>query len=133
MYQSCTIVGNLGKDVELRYTPQGKAVASFSVAVNERKLNSDTGQWDESVTWFRATCWERRAETAAEYLRKGSKVLIVGPVKASAWTDKEGNARASLEITAREIKFLSGGSDKDSAENLTQGTQATQADEGIPF
>lgn len=103
MYQSVTIAGNLGRDVELRYTKDGVAVANFSVAVNNYK---------DEVVWFRVAAWRETAEACSQYLQKGSKVLVVGTIEASAWTDKEGNARASLELTARTVKFLSGKQDE---------------------
>ena len=99
MYQSLTIVGNLGDDPEMRYTKSGKPVANFSVAVNNRQ--------DQPPTWFRVTVWERLAETVTEYLKKGKKVLCVGTIEASAWTDRKGDARASLDMTAFQVKFLS--------------------------
>lgn len=107
MYQQCIIVGNLGRDPEMRYTPSGSPVTEFSVAANNRWQDSD-GEWRDKTTWFRVKCWGRLAETTNQYLKKGRQVMVVGRVETSAWTDREGNARASLELTAREVKFLGG-------------------------
>lgn len=128
MYQQCTIVGNLGRDPELRYTPGGQAVTDFSVAVN-RKWTSKDGSPGEETTWFKVTCWGRLAETTNQYLSKGRQVLIVGRVKASAWIGQDGEARATLELTARDVKFLGG--------NRGEQTDAAQSfpsdEEEIPF
>lgn len=121
MFQNIILIGNLGSKPEMRYTPGGKAVASFSLAVSERK--------DETV-WFRVSCWEKTAENVSQYLDKGSKVMVSGKMQeARAFTDKQGNQRASLEVTAREVKFLSGGKDSEA----TGQNVATEDVEAIPF
>lgn len=108
MFQQITLVGNLGRDPEMRYTPSGVPVASFSVATSRRFQGQD-GQWQEKTIWFRVTAWRKNAENVSQYLTKGSKVLIIGEVEEPRpWTDKEGNTQASLEVTAQTIKFLSG-------------------------
>jgi single-strand DNA-binding protein len=108
MYQKTVVVGHLGKDPEMRYTPSGVPVTSFNVASSRRWTNAN-GEQQEKTTWFRVTCWRKLAETAAQYLQKGRLVLVEGDIDASAWTDREGNARASLELTATTVKFLGGG------------------------
>lgn len=105
MYQQITIVGNVGREPELRYTNSGIAVCDFSVAVNRRTKTSSGEQIDET-TWFRITAWRNLAEVVAQYLKKGRQVMVVGTVKASAYLDKAGQPAATLEITANEIKFL---------------------------
>lgn len=101
MYQQITLLGRLGNSPEMRYTPAGKAVASFSLAV-------DKGYGDKKTTlWARVTVWEQQAENCAKYLSKGATVLVLGEVEEPrTWTDKQGNTRASLEITARTVKFI---------------------------
>lgn len=106
MYQHTVIVGNVGGDPALRYLADGTAVTDFSVAVGARWSDRVTGETRERTTWFRVTCWGRLAEIANEYVRKGRQVLVAGDVEASAWTDKEGNARATLDLTARELRLL---------------------------
>lgn len=108
MYQSITMIGNLGNDVELRYTPAGVPVASFSLAVNKRFTNAN-GETTDKTVWFRITCWRKQAEIVSQYLVKGSRVMVVGEIEeARAFTDRSGNNRASLECTAQLVKFLSG-------------------------
>ena len=105
MYQKLIIIGNLGKDPEMRYTPDGKAVTTFSVAASNRK--------DETV-WFRVSTWEKQAETCNQYLHKGSRVLVEGALKPDAggnprvYERKEGGWAASFEVVASAVKFLSG-------------------------
>ena len=105
MYQKTIVVGHLGRDPEMRYTPTGVPVTSFSIATT-RKWNNANGEPQEKTTWFRVTCWRKLAESAAQYLKKGQAVLVEGEIDASAWTDKEGNPRASLELTANNWRFV---------------------------
>jgi single-strand DNA-binding protein len=107
MYQKTIVVGHLGRDPEMRYTPSGVPVTSFSVATT-RKWTNANGEPQEKTTWFRVTAWRKLAETCAQYLHKGSSVLVEGDIDASAWTDREGNARASLELTASNVRFVGG-------------------------
>ncbi len=105
MYQKIVIIGHVGRDPEMRYTPSGVPVTSFTVATNRRWTNQN-GEAQEKTTWFRVTCWRKQAEIAAQYLQKGKLVLVEGEVEAQAYTDREGSARASLEITANTFKML---------------------------
>ena len=105
MYQRTIVVGHLGRDPEMRYTPTGVPVTSFSMATT-RKWTNANGEPQEKTTWFRVTCWRKQAELAAQYLQKGRLVLVEGEIETSAWTDKEGNPRASLELTASTFRFL---------------------------
>lgn len=127
MFQQCIIVGNLGADPEMRYTPAGKPVTNFRVAVNRKWTNQD-GSPGEETTWFRVACWGRLAETTNQYLSKGRQVMVVGRVSASAWTSQEGEARASLELTAQDVKFLSGGTGQ-----AAGGQDFPSEEEEIPF
>lgn len=110
MYQKVTIVGYLGQDPQIRYTPDGTPVASFGVATS-RKWNTD-GNKGEETTWFRVSAWRRMAETCNEYLKKGRPVLIEGRLKPDSnggprvWTGNDGAARASYELVAQRIVFL---------------------------
>ena len=105
MFQKTIIVGNLGQDPEMRYTPSGKAVTNFTVAVN-RKWTNQSGEQQEKTTWFRVAAWDKLAELCNQYLSKGRLVLVEGEVEANAYTSQEGEARASLELTARNVRFL---------------------------
>lgn len=128
-YQQITLIGNLGNDPELRYTPAGIPVASFSLAVS--KTWTEDGQKREKTTWFRVTAWRKQAETVSQYLHKGSKVLIIGEIEeARAFTDRQGNNRASLEVTAQTIKFLSGRGDGEQQESAPA---AHNDGESVPF
>jgi single-strand DNA-binding protein len=98
MYQKLVIVGRLGRDPEQRFTKEGKQVTFFSVAVDEG---------NDKTTWFKVTTWEKLAETCATYLTKGKMVLAEGRVSASAWKGQDGEAKATLELTAGLVKFLS--------------------------
>ena len=106
MFQSITIAGNLGRDVELRYLPSGNPVADFSVAVTETWMDKATNERKESTRWFRVTAWNKLAETCNEFLAKGRQVMVVGTIDASAWLADDGTARASLELRAFKVVFL---------------------------
>lgn len=141
MYQQITLVGNLGQDPEMRYTPSGVPVTSFSLAVNKSWVGAD-GQRQDKTLWFRVTAWRKLAETASQYLTKGRQILVVGEVEeARPWTDRDGNQRASLEVTAQTIKFLNtrmdgaAGSDPNSSmgQGAPLGDGRELSDEDIPF
>lgn len=137
MYQQLMLIGNLGNDPEQRYTPGGVPVASFSLAVNRNWTDADGNRQSKS-TWFRVTCWKKQSEIVAQYLTKGSKVMVIGEIEeARPYTDRDGNQRASLEVTAQTIKFLSGKGDdtENIGADLVQRPQTghKQADPEIPF
>lgn len=98
------IVGNLTRDPELRSTRDGISVCSFTVAVNRRVRNAEAGQ--PEADFFRVTAWRQLGEICAKYLAKGRKVSVTGTVSASAYTAQDGSARASLEVTADDVEFL---------------------------
>jgi single-strand DNA-binding protein len=115
-FHTLIIVGNLGRDPELRYTPSGQAVTNFSVAAS-RKYNGANGQLVDETTWFRVTSWGKQAETCNQYLKKGSKVLVEGRLTPDPktggpriWDGKSGPG-AAYEITASIVRFLSGRSE----------------------
>ncbi|MCE7988343.1 MAG: single-stranded DNA-binding protein [Caldilinea sp. CFX5] len=106
MYQQIILIGNLGNDPEMRYTPSGVAVASFSLAVN-RSWTGQDGQRQDKTTWFRVSVWNKQAETVTQYLSKGRQVMVIGEVEeARVFTDRDGNPRASLEVKAQSVRFL---------------------------
>ena len=100
------IIGNLGRDPELRYTPSGRPVASFTVAVNQSTKNQQSGEWIESTDWFRVSIWGERGERAAENLRKGSRVFVDGRFRAREYEANDGQKRMSLDITADTVLGL---------------------------
>ncbi len=105
-YQYTIIIGNVGRDPELRYTQSGVAVCDFSVAVSRTWTDRTTNEPREKTTWFRVSAWRNLAETCNQYVHKGMQIMVTGEVDASAYTGQDGSARATLELTARDIKFL---------------------------
>ncbi len=107
-FNKIILVGNLGKDPELRYTPQGDAVCSFSMATNERKKDK-SGEFQDVTTWFKVTLWRRLAENASKYLSKGRPVYIEGRLQIEEWTDRDGKDRYTLGVQATDMHFISAG------------------------
>jgi single-strand DNA-binding protein len=148
-FNKIIIVGNLGRDPELRYTPQGSAVCNFSVATNEKKRDK-AGELQDVTTWFRITLWNKQAENASKYLTKGSPIYIEGRLRIEEWTDKDGNNRFTLDVNATDMQFISagsrgdefsGGSHSDSESEFSGGKNdfgdtsgsAAPSDDDIPF
>lgn len=123
------LIGNLGKDPEVRRTAGGTAVASFSLATTE-KFKKD-GEWTETTEWHNVTLWARLAEIAGEYLSKGKTVYIEGRLQTRKWADKEGKDRYTTEIVGEKMQMLSGKSEK----RDPQGNDEPQfnPDDEIPF
>ena len=120
MYQLTIVAGNVGKDPEMRYMPDGKAVTSFSVATNRQYTGSNGEQVKETI-WFRITTWGKTAEVCNQYVKKGSKVLVEGRLVADKntggpkiWTRQDGTAGASFEISAATVRFLSSRNENES-------------------
>lgn len=143
-FNKIIIVGNLGRDPELRYTPQGDAVCNFSVATNEKRKDK-AGELQDVTTWFRVTLWRRQAETASKYLTKGSPVYIEGRLRVEEWTDRDGGQRYTLEVQATDMQFIGTGrsedyvSDSDSQSDFSSDSNSTEnfsnqaGDDDIPF
>jgi single-strand DNA-binding protein len=133
MLAELTVIGYLGADPEMRYTPDGTPVTNFSVAAT-RKWNNQDGSQGEETTWFRCTAWRRMAEVVNEYLKKGRLVYLKGTLKPEIriWTDNSGNPRASYEVTLREIKFLGGGNGN-GGQSQQEAPPADLGEEEIPF
>jgi single-strand DNA-binding protein len=104
------LIGNLGRDPELRYTQGGSAVANFTLATNERWRDKD-GNNQERTEWHRIVVWGRTAENCAQYLQKGRPVYIEGRLQTREWEDKDGNKRNTTEINALTVQFLGGRGD----------------------
>lgn len=105
-FNKITIVGYLGRDPVLRYTPTGQAVCDFSVATTEKRSGNAGGDAQDITTWFRITLWGKQAETANQYLAKGKQVYVEGRLRQNEFTDREGLKRMSLEVTATDLHFL---------------------------
>ena len=101
----CMIIGNLGRDPEMRYTPSGQAVTQFTVAVN-RNYKDSQGERQEETEWFRIVAWGQQAEFAAEYLRKGNKVFVEGRLQTRQWEGQDGQKRYTTELVANTIQNL---------------------------
>src|SRR5829696_8052621 len=123
-FNKIIIVGNLGRDPELRYTPQGVAVCNFSLATNEKKRDK-SGEMQEVTTWFRVTLWRNQAENAAKYLTKGSPVYVEGRLGLEEYTDRDGNNRFSLEVQGTDMHFISAGGRN---EEFSGGSQSSTAE-----
>jgi len=140
MYHKIVIVGNLGRDPEMRYTPDGTPVTNFSIATNRRWSNQDGSQGEETV-WFRITAWRRMAEVCNQYLSKGRQVLVEGRLRPDSETGgprvyqrNDGSWGAQYEVTAQTVKFL-GGRDQagaPSGPDMPEEAPAEPEDE-IPF
>jgi single-strand DNA-binding protein len=105
-FNKIILVGNLGRDPELRYTPDGTPVCSFSLATNEKRRDRATGENNDVTTWFRVTLWRRQAEVASQYLTRGKPVYIEGRLRVEEYTDRDGKTRHSLEVTATDMQFI---------------------------
>lgn len=135
MYHTIIIVGNLGRDPEMRYTPGGQAVTNFNVATNRQYTSSDGQQVKETV-WFRVSTWGKNAENCNQYLRKGSRVLVEGrlvPDQATGgprtYTRNDGTTGASFEVSAQIVRFLSARGE----EEMSLSGDTGDTDEDIPF
>lgn len=146
-------IGNLGRDPELRYTPQGDAVCDFSIAVNDRKRDK-SGEYQDLTTWFKVTLWRKLAENASKYLTKGRSVYVEGRLQVEEWTDRDGKTRQTLVIQGTDIHFIgdsrgdetssasandnefsnqSGSSQVDSRTPAASGNSDSPSDDDIPF
>ena len=101
----CMIIGNLGRDPEMRYTPGGQAVTQFRVATN-RNFRDPQGEWQSETEWFRVVVWGDQGERVAEYLRKGHKVYVEGRLQTRQWEDQSGNKRYTTELIANRVQSL---------------------------
>ena len=114
-FNKVILVGNLGRDPELRYTAQGTPVCTFSIATNERRKDRN-GEMQDHTTWFRVTLWNRQSETASQYLQKGRQVYIEGRLRVEEYVDRDGKPRQSLEVTATDMQFIGGRGDEQMSE-----------------
>lgn len=133
------LVGNVGKDPEVKYTPSGVALAKFSMATNER-FKDKSGEWQDRTEWHNVLAWQRLAEIVGEYVQKGAKLYIEGKLQTSSWEDRNnGEKKYRTEIVARDIVLLGSretgsNEDRDSAEEEREPVHAGEiTDEDIPF
>jgi single-strand DNA-binding protein len=135
------LVGRLGSDPEVRYTPSGVAVANFNIATSEEWKDKDTGEKKERTEWHRIVAWSKLGEICGEYLSKGRQVYIEGRIQTRSWEDRDGNKRYTTEIVANDVQFL-GGRDAGSGAKAASGASASDfesspvqapEDDDIPF
>jgi single-strand DNA-binding protein len=131
------LVGNLGRDAELRYTPAGAAVATINMATTE-VWNDKAGQRQEKTEWHRVVLWGKTAETLAEYLTKGRQIYIEGRLQTRQWDDKDGNKRYTTEIRSDRVVLLGGrdggrGGPSDRPDSGMQPAGASVQDGGAPL
>jgi single-strand DNA-binding protein len=138
MFHTVIVVGNLGRDPEMRYTPSGQAVTNLSVATS-RKYTDSSGELRDETIWFRVSVWGRQAETVNQYLRKGRQVLIEGRLvpdengNPRIWNRQDGSPAASFELSAQTVRFL-GGRDDSSYDSSDSGSSSTvETEDDIPF
>lgn len=104
-FNKIIIVGHLGRDPELRYTPQGTAVCDLNVATTEKRKDQ-SGEAQDQTTWFRVSVWGKQAEVANQYLQKGRQVYLEGRLRQEEYTDRDGNRRTSLRVHCTDMQFI---------------------------
>ena len=137
-FHTVILIGNLGRDPEMRYTPSGQPVTSFSVASNRSYTGSDGQKVDETI-WFRITAWGKQAETCNQYLKKGSKVLVEGRLTPDPstggprlWQRQDGTTNASFEVSASTVRFLSSRGEDEGSYPAGDSHMVAESDD-IPF
>ena len=135
-YHTIILVGNLGRDPEMRYTPSGQAVTNFSVAVNDNYTNSEGVRVDRTI-WIRVSAWGKQAESCNEYLKKGRSVLVEGKLvhengNPRTFTRSDGSPGASYEVRANIVRFLSSRAEAESGSQPGESTNQV-AEDDIPF
>jgi single-strand DNA-binding protein len=144
-FNKIIIVGYLGRDAELRYTPTGTPVCDFSVATTERRKDK-SGEFQDHTTWFRVSFWGKRAETTHQYLTKGKLIYLEGRLNQREYQDRDGNTRTSLDVNATEVQFIGsrGGEDSSSSSGFSEERSSSRpaakedisepiTDDDIPF
>lgn len=131
------LIGNLGTDPEVRYTPSGSAVANFNIATNE-SWKDKNGQDQERTEWHKIVVWGKQAENCGEYLKKGRPVYVEGRLQTREWNDKEGNKRYTTEVVATTVQFLGtapGGAERSKTytEAKSPPPPSTMTEDDIPF
>ncbi len=136
------LIGNLGQDPEVRYTPSGQAVANLRIATTESWNSKENGQREQRTEWHRVVVWGKQAENCSQYLSKGRQVYVEGRLQTRSWNDKDGNTRYTTEIVANNVQFLGGRSQDKDQEELPaefganqdlEASTSTNLDDDIPF
>lgn len=134
------LVGNVGKDPEIKYTPSGVAVAKFTVATNE-SFKDKSGEWQSRTEWHNVVAWERLAEIVGEYVHKGTKIYVEGKLQTSSWEDRNGDKKYRTEIVARDLVLLvsrdtvpePNHQDAEDEKEPTHSISGESTEESIPF
>lgn len=133
MYAQITIVGNVGQDAEMRYTPSGTPMCTFSVAVN-RTWTTTAGEQQQKATWYSVVAFQRQAEVCAEHIKQGDRVLVVSEnIESVGWVDRDGNVRTKIQLVPRTVRFLSPRSRQDAPDEISADTSDSGAGEENPF
>lgn len=133
MYAQITIVGNVGQDPELRYTPTGTPMCTFSVAVNRTWTNA-AGEQQQKATWYSIVAFQRQAEVCAEHVNQGDRVLVVSEnIESSGWVDRDGNVRTKIQLVPRTVRFLSPRSRQDAPDEISADPTDNGAGDENPF
>jgi len=131
------LIGRLGRDPEVRYTPSGVAVANFSIATSEEWKDRETGEKQERTEWHKIVAWRRLGEICGEYLHKGSQVYIEGRLQTRAWDDRDGNKRYTTEVVAQSMQMLGSTGKEGRAEPTERGYPIEEPinvpEDDIPF
>ena len=131
------LLGHLGRDPEVRYTPSGAAVANFTIATSEEWKDKDSGEKQERTEWHRVVAWRRLGEICGEYLHKGSQVYIEGRLQTKSWEDREGNKRYTTEVVAQIMQMLGSprkeGKAESTEERYPDEEPISIPDDDIPF
>ncbi len=123
------LIGRLGSDPEVRYTPSGVAVANFNIATSEEWKDKDSGEKRERTEWHRIVAWRRLGEICGEYLSKGKQVYVEGRLQTRDWEDRDGNKRYTSEIVATDVQFLGS---RDSSESARPRSTSSGSYQGMP-
>jgi|SRR5688572_1578336 len=120
-FEQTIIIGNVGRDPEMRFTQSGVPVCDFSIAVSTRWKDTNSNEQKEKTNWYRVTCWRGLAEVCGKFVKKGMSVMVSGTVAASSYMGQDGQPRASLDLTAREVQFLTRADDAGGGGNYSGG------------
>lgn len=131
-FEQTIIIGNVGRDPEMKYLQSGVSVTSFSVAVTTRWTDRNTNEKREKTNWYSVSCWNRLAEIANQYVKKGTQIMVQGTVTARAWTGQDGDPRASLDLRADNFQLL-GSRDGNNNSNYNDDGMPPSNTDDIPF
>lgn len=133
MYAQITIVGNVGQDAEMRYTPSGTPMCTFSVAVTRTWTNA-AGEQQQKATWYSVVAFQRQAEVCAEHIKQGDRVLVVSEnIESAGWVDRDGNVRTKIQLVPRTVRFLSPRSRQDAPDEISADPTDGGAGDENPF